>query len=138
MTSAPAPETRHARPLSPHLQIWRWTPTMAASISHRATGVALYSGTILLGAWLFAIAAGGPVYGLAAGFLASPFGTLVLFGYAWSLAFHTLNGLRHLYWDAGRGLAVKHATQTAWLAFVASVFIAIFVVAAGLAGRGAP
>jgi succinate dehydrogenase / fumarate reductase cytochrome b subunit len=110
---------------------------MAASICHRATGVGLYAGALLLTLWLFAVAVGGPAFDAAARLLASPFGVFVLFGFAWAIAFHTLNGLRHLYWDAGRGLAVKHATQTAWLVFTASALIAVFVVATGLASRGA-
>jgi len=105
------------RPLSPHLQIWRFTVTMAASITHRATGVALYTGTILLALWLFAAALGPGVFWRVGAFLTSPFGMFVLAGYIWALSFHLLNGLRHLYWDSGRGLAPKTATMTAWLVY---------------------
>ena len=122
-------------PLSPHLQIWRWTPTMAASITHRATGVALYSGTILLSLWVFAIAQGEAAYAPVARFLASPFGVLIIFGYAWALLFHACNGLRHLYWDMGRGLDVANARRSAWLAYAASFIIAIIVVATGVSAR---
>jgi succinate dehydrogenase / fumarate reductase cytochrome b subunit len=125
-----------ARPLSPHLQIWRWTPTMAASIVHRATGVALYTGTILLAFWAYAAAQGPAFFEPFGALLASPFGVLVLFGYAWSLLFHGFNGLRHLYWDMGRGLSVKSATATAWCAFAASSILAIVIVAAGVSARG--
>ncbi|HNR77128.1 MAG TPA: succinate dehydrogenase, cytochrome b556 subunit [Parvularculaceae bacterium] len=120
------------RPLSPHLQIWRWTPTMAASITHRATGVALYAGTILLSLWVFALAQGESAYAALAGFLGSPIGVFILFGYAWALLFHTLNGLRHLYWDMGRGLEVDQARLSAWLVFAASLILAILIVAGGL------
>ncbi len=109
------------RPLSPHLQIWRWTPTMAASILHRATGLALYAGAALLAGWFAALAIGPKVFSPAADFLASPFGLVILFGFAWSLFFHSLNGLRHLYWDSGRGLRPKTALMTSWLVFAASL-----------------
>lgn len=109
---------------------------MAASIAHRATGVALYSGTALLAVWAFAAAQGAAFFEPVGAFLASPVGVFILFGYTWALVFHTLNGLRHLYWDAGRGLDVKTARQTAWAVFAASIFVAIFVVAAGLSARG--
>jgi succinate dehydrogenase / fumarate reductase cytochrome b subunit len=136
MASDPAPAKTISRPLSPHLQIWRFTPTMAASITHRATGVALYSGTILLSIWAFAASRGEAFFAPVGAFLSSPFGVLILFGYAWALLFHTLNGLRHLYWDTGRGLDVKTARMTAWYAFAASILLAIVIVATGLSARG--
>ncbi|HPE30418.1 MAG TPA: succinate dehydrogenase, cytochrome b556 subunit [Parvularculaceae bacterium] len=116
-----------SRPLSPHLQIWRFTVTMAASITHRATGVALYGGAILLSAWFFALAAGPEAYGPVSAIVGSPFGLIVLFGFAWSLFFHTLNGLRHLYWDTGRGLDPKMATMTSWLVYGGSIVLAVLV-----------
>lgn len=136
MASDPAPAKTISRPLSPHLQVWRFTPTMAASVTHRATGVALYSGTILLSIWAFAASRGAAFFAPVGAFLSSPFGVLILFGYAWALLFHTLNGLRHLYWDTGRGLDVKTATMTAWCAFAASILLAIVIVATGLSARG--
>ncbi len=123
------------KPLSPHLQIWRWTPTMAASITHRATGVALYAGTLLLAVWSFALAAGAQVFAPVGALLASPFGIMVLSGYAWALLFHAFNGLRHLYWDQGRGLDVKSARATAIAAYAASIGLAGVLVAAGLFNR---
>lgn len=126
------------RPLSPHLQIWRWSPTMASSIAHRASGVALYGGTILLALWFAGIALGPAVYDPVAALLGSPFGLFVLFGFAWSLLFHTLNGLRHLYWDSGRGLdpVVARRTSLAMFAGSAALTILIFVLALRNAGAG--
>jgi len=136
MASDPAPAKSMSRPLSPHLGIWRWTATMAASITHRATGLALYAGTILLAAWAFAASRGEAFFAPVGAFLASPFGTLILFGYAFALLFHSINGLRHLYWDMGRGLGVKTARMTAWYAFAASILLAVAIVAAGVSARG--
>ena len=93
-----------SRPLSPHLQIYRWTWTMAMSIFHRATGVALYAGTIGLAVWLLAMASGAGAYDRAAWFFGSPIGLLILFGYSWALMHHMLGGVRHLVWDFGHGL----------------------------------
>lgn len=126
-----------ARPLSPHLQIWRWTATMAASITHRATGVALYGGFILLAIWFVAAAVAPATFGQISTFIGSPLGLLVLFGFAWSLVFHTLNGLRHLYWDTGRGLAPKMAAMTSWLIFGASLILTAVIFAAGFISAGA-
>jgi len=107
---------------------------MAASITNRATGVALYGGTILLAAWFFAAALGPDAYAPVGAIVGSWFGRIVLFGFAWALIFHTLNGLRHLYWDTGRGLAPKTASMTAWATYAASFILTLIVV---LAANGA-
>jgi succinate dehydrogenase / fumarate reductase, cytochrome b subunit len=92
------------RPLSPHLQIYRLTLTMAMSIVHRATGAALYAGTLLMAWWLIAAASGPNAYSGVQWFMETWVGRLVLFGYTWALIHHMLGGVRHLIWDTGRGL----------------------------------
>ena len=94
------------RPLSPHLQVYRPQLTSMMSITHRATGVTLTSGTLLLAAWLFAVATGGDTYAVAALAVAHPLGQFVLFGYSVALIYHALNGVRHLSWDLGFGLTI--------------------------------
>ena len=96
---APAP-----RPLSPHLQIYRWSWTMAMSIFHRVTGTANYLGTVLVAVWLLAMATGPDAYAVVQGFFGSIVGRLILFGYTWSLMHHMLGGVRHLVWDFGHGM----------------------------------
>ncbi len=120
------------RPLSPHLQIWRFTVTMAASITHRGTGIANAGGTLLIGLWLIALAVGGAFYESVAAFFISPLGIIFCTGYVWSLSFHLLNGIRHLYWDSGRGLAPQTAQKTAWAVYIgATIFAFIFISLAG-------
>ncbi|MEM9495723.1 MAG: succinate dehydrogenase, cytochrome b556 subunit [Pseudomonadota bacterium] len=125
------------RPLSPHLQVWRFTPTMAASITHRIFGVGLYTGTVALAAWTGAIALGAEAFAPVGAFFASPFGNFVIFGYIWSLCFHLLAGIRYLYFDSGRGLGPKTATQTSIAIFAGSIVLAILIGLAALAARGA-
>ncbi|WP_342360299.1 succinate dehydrogenase, cytochrome b556 subunit [Terrarubrum flagellatum] len=96
-------ETPAARPLSPHLQIYRWTWTMAMSIAHRATGCALYGGTLLLAIWLIAAASGERGFAWAQWLAGSPLGLLVLFGYTYTLFHHMVGGVRHFIWDMGHG-----------------------------------
>ena len=86
---------RFDRPLSPHLQVYRWQITMTMSILHRASGVALSVGAIVLTWWLTAAAVGGDYYAWVADILRSPVGLVFLAG--WSLAFfyHLGNGIRH-------------------------------------------
>jgi len=121
-----------ARPLSPHVQVWRWHVTMAASILHRATGVALYGGALILAGWALALASGPGAYGAYMSILASILGRIVLFGVTVSLFFHMANGIRHLFWDAGKGFTPRTADRTAWLALAFGFAAAIAVWAAPL------
>lgn len=92
-----------ARPLSPHLQIYRWSWTMAMSIAHRVTGLALYAGTVLIAAWLVAAASGPAAFETAQAIAGSVLGRLVLFVYSFALLHHMVGGLRHFVWDMGHG-----------------------------------
>ena len=122
------------RPLSPHLSIYRWPVTMAASITHRVTGVGLAFGTLFLAWWLCAAATGPDSYAVFAAASAHPAGQFVLFGFVLSLAFHLLNGVRHLAWDIGYGYALSTARITALIAFGLSVLIVAGVFAAAYFG----
>lgn len=95
---------QRTRPLSPHLEVYRFTLTMAMSIAQRITGVANYVGTLLLVAWLAAAAIGDDAFALVTGIYGSWIGQVVLFGYTWSLFHHMLGGVRHFVWDSGRML----------------------------------
>jgi succinate dehydrogenase / fumarate reductase, cytochrome b subunit len=103
------------RPLSPHLQIYRWQLTSVLSILHRATGLALSAGTVLLVWWLVAAASGPDAYEGVENFLGSWLGFLLLFGWTLSLFYHLCNGIRHLVWDTGRGLDLKSTYIGGWL-----------------------
>jgi succinate dehydrogenase / fumarate reductase cytochrome b subunit len=100
------------RPLSPHLQVYRPQLTSMMSITHRATGVALTTGTLVLAAWLVAVALGGEIYSMVAMILAHPLGQFVLFGYSTALIYHALNGVRHLSWDLGFGLTIPEVYRS--------------------------
>ncbi|HEY6578667.1 MAG TPA: succinate dehydrogenase, cytochrome b556 subunit [Rhizomicrobium sp.] len=125
-----------ARPISPYLQIYRWPVTMATSIAHRATGVALAGGTLLVAWWLCAAAAGPYAYHVFSAVARNPAGQAVLFLFVWSLSFHLLNGIRHLAWDAGWGFDVRVANRTAVLVIALSLLSAIAVFAFAYAGKG--
>ncbi len=122
-------------PLSPHITIYRWPITMAASITHRATGMALTAGTLFLAWWLIAVASGPDAYATFACAAAHPIGEIVLFGFLWSLFFHLLNGIRHLAWDLGYGFKVPTAKLTAALVYAGSVALAVGVFALGFMAK---
>lgn len=121
------------RPLSPHLSIYKPQLTSVLSISHRATGLALSVGTVLLVWWLVAAASGGSVFATAQWFWGSWFGLLLLFGWTFSLFFHLCNGIRHLGWDAGWGFELRQTYLTGWTVVAASAALTLVAWIAGLA-----
>ena len=124
------------RPMSPHLQVWRWHVTMATSIFHRGSGIALYVGLLVLAGWVLALAGGGAAYETYMGLLGSPIGLLVLFGLTFSLFYHLANGVRHLFWDTGKGLDPKTADMTGWAAIVFGAVSAVLIWIIALLGVG--
>jgi succinate dehydrogenase / fumarate reductase cytochrome b subunit len=126
MTPAP-------RPLSPHLSIYKPQLTSLMSIGHRATGLALSVGTVLLVWWLVAAASGERAFAAAQHFWGSWFGLLLLFGWTFSLFFHLCNGIRHLGWDAGWGFELRRTYVTGWIVVGASVALTLVAWIAGLA-----
>ncbi len=115
------------RPLSPHLQIYRWPITMTMSIAHRVTGFGLYAGMVLLVWWLAAAASGPRAFDFANAVLGSWFGLVVLFGFTWALIHHTLGGIRHFIWDFGIGLGKPACDQLAWANIIGSVVLTVVV-----------
>jgi len=94
---------------------------MALSIVHRATGVALYFGTLLLAWWLIAAASGPTAYAQVHDFISSFLGRLIVFGYTWALLHHLFSGIRHFVWDLGYGFTPTERETLSWGALVAGV-----------------
>ncbi|WP_336069859.1 succinate dehydrogenase, cytochrome b556 subunit [Nitratireductor rhodophyticola] len=128
--------TVKARPLSPHLQVYRLIPTMLMSIVHRITGGALYFGMVLFVIWLAAAAGSKDTFETVNGIYGSWFGRLVLFGFTWAMIHHLVGGLRHLVWDTGRGLEKATATKMAKATIAVSIVLTILVWIIGYAVRG--
>jgi succinate dehydrogenase / fumarate reductase cytochrome b subunit len=111
------------RPLSPHLQVYRWEIQMATSIVHRTTGIILTVGALLIAAALLAMAAGPEAWEQVRGLAGSWLGLAVLFGWTWSFAFHLLNGIRHLVQDAGFGFSISAFIRNGWLSVIGSLLL---------------
>ncbi len=124
--------TRAARPLSPHLQIYRWYFTMALSILHRISGAVLVVGLVLLSWWLTALARGPEAFAVVRAAIDNVLGGLVLFGFTLALFYHMLNGIRHLVWDAGLGLDRESAQRSGVLVVVGTVGLTLLVWAIAL------
>jgi succinate dehydrogenase / fumarate reductase cytochrome b subunit len=110
-----------ARPLSPHLQVYSPLINMTMSIVHRITGAGLYVGTIILVAWLYALASDPGAYVFITRLIQTPVGLLVMVGYTWALLHHALGGIRHLIWDTGRGMDIGSVNILSWLTLVLSL-----------------
>lgn len=130
--TAPAGARAPARPLSPHLSIWKWAPNMAASIFHRATGQTMaIAGGVLLTAWLAAMAAGEEAYGTLVDWLTvdgggfNIVGYVLLIGLSWSFFQHLSSGLRHLFLDTGAGYELGINKTTAMLTFVSGIVLTV-------------
>lgn len=124
------------RPLSPHLQVYKWGLHMALSIFHRATGVALGVGTLVLAWWLLAAASGPEAYAQVQECMNSWIGRLVMLGFTFALMLHLCNGIRHLVWDAGAGfeLSTVRKSNHAVIWGAALLTVLTWVVGYGLIG----
>ena len=116
------------RPLSPHLQIYRWQVPMLTSILTRITGNALIVATVLVVWWLLAAATGPDYFALVDAVVRSWFGKLVFLGSIWAVWYHFLAGLRHLYYDSGRGLDIPTAERLGWACIIGSVILTVITV----------
>ncbi len=121
-------------PLSPHLSIYKWQITMVLSIAHRASGIFLSIGLLLLSCWLMSIAAGPEVYAGFSQYLDTWYGILLLLLFCFSLYFHLCNGIRHLFWDAGLGFEIRTFYNSGYAVIIASIVLTVvtWIVGGGL------
>ena len=113
--------SQNKRPLSPHLQVYKPQLTSVLSIMHRMTGAALVVGSLVLVWWVMALALGPDSYGFFVNFIRSWFGNVLLMGWAFCFYYHLANGLRHLYWDMGKGYDLPTTYRTGWFVLAASL-----------------
>jgi succinate dehydrogenase / fumarate reductase cytochrome b subunit len=114
------------RPLSPFLH-YRWQYTNTLSILHRVTGVLLSLGFFVLVYWLAAVAGGSARYTDAVALLGSLPLQVLLFGLLSAFCYHLLNGVRHLFFDAGRGFELATARKSARFVSIGAVALALVV-----------
>ncbi len=132
------PMTMRERPLSPHLQIYKLELPMVLSGLHRITGIALSVGSILLVAWISSAVYSAEAFASMNRFLGGYIGQFVLFGWTFSLIYHSVNGVRHLIWDTGRLLEVKqiHSSGKIVLAIAIVLTLLAWILAGGFPGGG--
>lgn len=111
------------RPLSPHLQIYKWQLTSIMSIGHRASGIALSLGSFLIVIWLVTLATGPEYFSHVNKVISHWFGQLVLFGFSVVLFYHMLNGVRHLSWDLGYGFDLTTVYKTGYSVLITAIIL---------------
>jgi succinate dehydrogenase / fumarate reductase, cytochrome b subunit len=115
------------RPTSPHALIYRWQIGNSLSILHRLTGAALAVGLVALSYWLIALAGGADSYATAARLFGGPIGLTLLLGWAFAFCFHLLNGVRHLFWDAGKGFERGPRHASGWFAILGAIALTVCI-----------
>lgn len=116
---------RGNRPLSPHLQVYKLPLAAKTSILTRITGHALVAGILLLVWWLVAAVSSPGAFAIADWVVRSWIGFIVLAGSTWALWYHTLAGIRHLFYDAGIGLEIEQAQKSSWMIIIGSVILTL-------------
>jgi succinate dehydrogenase / fumarate reductase, cytochrome b subunit len=124
MAGQPSPEPR-SRPVSPHLQVYRPQLTTIMSILHRLTGIFLALGLLYLACWLWAVANGADSFQRLQSFNAGFIGRLLLFLWSGAFFYHLLNGIRHLFWDAGFGFELKTVYRSGIAVFIAAAILTL-------------
>ncbi len=116
------------RPLSPHLSVYKLKYTLLSSIVSRFTGLALTAGFAVLLYWVLGIFRGPAAYAQVEVVLSHPLFKLVLSGFLFAFSYHLIAGIRHLIWDAGRGLERSQSQKSAWAVGVLSVLLTLALV----------
>lgn len=124
------------RPLSPHIQIYKPQLTSVLSILHRITGVILAVGAVLFAVWLTLIANDLNFFSVSFELLSGFWGRLFLFLWTFTLFYHFCNGIRHLYWDAGRGLEIVQLYRSGWSVIIGTFVLTIIVWTIGYTACG--
>lgn len=115
------------RPLSPHLQVYRWQAQMVSSILHRATGIFNVLGALVFVCGLMHLASGPDSWAQFMECIRSPIGFLFLFAWSWTIAYHLINGIRHIVQDAGYGYSIPAFVRSSWISLIGSLVLTVLV-----------
>lgn len=118
--------SKHQRPTSPHATIYKWQITNTLSILHRLSGLALVAGSALLVMWLLAAAYSPDCYAWLREILGCWVGKVILIGFTAAFYFHLANGIRHLFWDIGKGFELCNVYKTGWMVVIFTVGLTAF------------
>jgi succinate dehydrogenase / fumarate reductase cytochrome b subunit len=115
------------RPLSPHLQVYKWQLSSLLSITHRMTSIFNFAGISFFTLWIFSLLMGEKCFSYFQGFASTIIAKFVFVGFTWSFSYHLLNGIRHLIWDMGYGYELKIANVTGILVLTFSFILTLLI-----------
>lgn len=113
------------RPLSPHVQVYSWLITSTLSIVHRLTGVVLSLGLLAISFWLITMAYAPETHAELSGLLRTIYGQIVLVGWSFAMFYHLCNGIRHLFWDMGKGFALTTVTKSGITVIIVATILTV-------------
>jgi len=113
------------RPLSPHLQVYKWQMSSLLSITHRLTSIINTAGISVICFWIISLYLGENCYKYFSFFISSAVGKFILVGFTWSFCYHLLNGIRHLFWDIGYGYDLKTANLSGIFVLASSFLLTL-------------
>ncbi|WP_440908950.1 succinate dehydrogenase, cytochrome b556 subunit [Candidatus Pelagibacter sp.] len=113
------------RPLSPHIQIYRWHVSSLVSISHRITGIINILAITLICLWACSLLLGENNYEITKSFLNTVIGKFIIIGITWSFSFQILSEIRHLIMDLGYGFELQTTKITGLLVIFGSIILTI-------------
>jgi len=122
------------RPLSPHLQVYRWQIQMATSILHRATGIVLAAGALIIASGLLALMLGPETWASFGKHAHAWYGKLIAFGWVWCFAYHLCNGIRHIVQDFAIGYSKAAFIRSSWLSVIGSLVVTGVILACAWTG----
>ncbi len=115
----------HKRPLSPHLQVYRPQITSVLSITHRFAGIANFFGIFVFVWWLVALATGPEYYDYVMGHATTLWGKILLLAWSFSVYYHMVGDIRHLFWDFGKGFSLENVTRSGIAMVLASIILTL-------------
>ncbi|NIJ69684.1 succinate dehydrogenase, cytochrome b556 subunit [Xanthomonas sp. 60] len=115
------------RPLSPHLQVYRWQIQMVGSILHRATGIVLAVGALIIAGGLLALMMGPASWSCFTEHAGAWYGKVYLFGWSWAFSYHLCNGIRHMSQDFALGMSIPAFVRNSWMAVIGSLVITALI-----------
>lgn len=115
------------RPLSPHIQVYKMPLSAKLSILHRLTGLTLSVAAVVLVYWLFSLAYLSDTAVALQSFFSSTIGKVVLIGFTFAFFYHFCNGIRHLFWDVGKGLELETVNRSGIIVLIMAIVLTTLI-----------
>ena len=115
------------KPLSPHIQIYRWHISSLVSITHRITGIINFFVISLIFLWFAFIFFGESNYEIIKSILETIIGKFIILAVTWSFSFQMLSEIRHLIMDFEYGFDLRTTKITGLLVIFGSIFLTIII-----------